>query len=105
MGLGVQNLDTKGVPAASDEFVSAAGAETLVVKRCCWDKRKDMRIDLFTALDFGSLCLNLTCSVALSCTLHTVASLPVSFQKHRVKGQQEKNTEGKTLNLMQKIKR
>lgn len=35
MGLGVQNLDTKGVPAASDEFVSAAVAETLSGKRCC----------------------------------------------------------------------
>lgn len=33
MGLGVQNLDTKGVPAASDEFVSAAGAETLSGKK------------------------------------------------------------------------
>lgn len=29
VGLGVQNLDTKGVPAASDEVVNAAGAGAL----------------------------------------------------------------------------
>lgn len=29
VGLGMQNLDTKGVPAASDEVVNAAGAGAL----------------------------------------------------------------------------
>lgn len=62
LGLGVQNLDTKGVPAASDEDLNAARVGALSGRRCCRDKWKDTRIDLLSASDSGRGCLNLTCS-------------------------------------------
>lgn len=47
LGLGVQNLDTKRVPAAGD----GSAAE---VRRCCRGKWKNMRIDLVLVLGFRS---------------------------------------------------
>lgn len=62
VGLGVQNLDTKGVPAASDEVVNAAGAGPPRGEGAAGTKWKDTRSTFSLLLDFGSRCLNLTCS-------------------------------------------
>lgn len=64
--LGVQNLDTKGVPAASDEVVNAAGAVALSSEGAARTSGRMRGVTFSLALDFVSRCLNLTCSAEVS---------------------------------------
>lgn len=65
--LGVQNLDTKGVPAASDEAVNGAGAGgALSSEGAARTSGRTRGLTFSLALDFVSRCLNLTCSAEVS---------------------------------------